>query len=639
MAVTTGYYIVQNAYNGQLLDVNGGSQANGASVVDGVSSNENSQIMHVVEEGEGVLLYPVHTERLDDQSQHVYDPKPRFGVATSSDINDSLVFLSNGWGQSSDNDLWILESTDDSVVVNGVSYPAYRVKTAFVDTSQEDHILTPPKVNGRQSCTVYTPYESTYGSINLAQEWAFIPSVPFDSDLPVPSYGTTGSPEWRAGNTTTSVVMFNDDTGTVRPNWESKGSAHQLRWRRRDRSETAETIGDWSNWTAWGGDGSSDGWGIDPTTATSGIEKRSRIFYPSTGLSVDFTGSTIRTEIEWNIRVIDTAAPAVGGVYGFTSVVVRNFKITSVTCTKIPNGLYVSFTTSYPEDMVQTAAVESTDGTFTRASVNDSTTVFVKNSLISVMPNIGDTIDITLTATSTDGYSATWNGTVEVELGGSFGTPPTVTCTVNGTIATIQADAPDNMHLAGAWLVVPRGHGDRYVDLGGLESLYGETTVRQTWVIPPPLGVPWSVLVSVAANSGGDWGYDATVRDPIIEEPPSYHITSRNCKKDFAVTLRKTAPGPSFTPTYTRSRNETETYSRERPVYGYSDTTKAEWQLIGDLIDGNGLSGADWAAHESHVYFRSPHGFWAQCAVNSLRIDLTSTQSQEVQANFSEEVW
>ena len=317
----------------------------------------------------------------------------------------------------------------------------------------------------------------------------------------------------------------------------------------------------------------------------------------------------------------------------------RNFKITSVTCTKIPNGLYVSFTTSYPEDMVQTAAVESTDGTFTRASVNDSTTVFVKNSLISVMPNIGDTIDITLTATSTDGYSATWNGTVEVELGGSFGTPPTVTCTVNGTIATIQADAPDNMHLAGAWLVVPRGHGDRYVDLGGLESLYGETTVRQTWVIPPPLGVPWSVLVSVAANSGGDWGYDATVRDPIIEDPPSYHITSRNCKKDFAVTLRKTAPGPSFTPTYTRSRNETETYSRERPVYGYSDTTKAEWQLIGDLIDGNGLSGADWAAHESHVYFRSPHGFWAQCAVNSLRIDLTSTQSQEVQANFSEEVW
>lgn len=632
MSVTAGYYTIRSIADGTLLDVEGASEANGASLVVCPENTGNDQVMQVVSAGTGhVLIYPVHTSELGY----------RLGLGLSTgqtSANGVVVVSSDIWsdGQWTSEELWDLETSTGSLTLNGVSYQGHRIKTTYDDDSRNDHyIITPnPGAFGSSRCTVRTIATTLY------QQWAFVPAAPYDHSLPTPRLGSSGSSDLYHSSTT-GVVTFNDDEGAVFPYWVSKASAHQVRWRRRDRLEQSYEFGEWSDWsTLDSGSKASEGWGQDPTVPTTHITKlgTDTFFSDYNPVPVDFTDDTLRTEVEWNIRAVDASAPAVGDSYTFTTVAARKFRITSVTCTKTPKGLYVSFETTYPDELVQSSNVVGTDGSFAYVSnTTGDTTLFVKNSLISVMPNVGDDIEISLTATSEDGYSARWNGTVEVSLGGTYGDAPTVTCTVNGTIATIQADAPEGMGLEGAWLVIPRGHGDRYVDLGGLETNGEYSVVRQTWVIPPPLGVPWSVLIT--ASSDGRWGYDATVRDAIFETPPTYHVTSQDCRKDFALSLRKSSPGPSFAPTYTRSRTETETYSRERPVYGYSDVTKATWSVTGDLVGGVGVSDADWAAHESHVYFRSPFGFWAQCAVESVSIDLASNESQEVQVSLSEEVW
>ena len=424
-------------------------------------------------------------------------------------------------------------------------------------------------------------------------------------------------------------ITLDGDSGALWPAWASKASAHQVRWRRRERLYGSSTMGEWSPWSAWGGDWLCDGWGSDPTTATSAEVHITGDTYSvgGAGVPIDLTGNIDRTEIEWGIRAVDASSPVAGGVYGFITTVVREFKVTSVVCNKTYRGVHVSFQTSYTASSVALASVISLDGSFSTSTSTGECDVFIPNASFAYLPEIGDELNLHLSVTSTDGYVAIWTGLITVELGGFYGEAPTVRCTVSGTLAAISATAPTGMSITGAWLVVPRGHGDRYIELQG----------NSPWLIVPPLGVPWCVLVTASAENR--WGFDATVRPAIVEDIPAYHITSQDGRRDFAIALRKALPGPSFAPTYTRSQTETETYARERPVYGYSDTTKAQWSITGDLVDGEGLSDADWAAHASHVYFRSPHGFWAQCAVNSLSVDLSSKESQEVEASLSEEVW
>ncbi|MBQ9003731.1 MAG: InlB B-repeat-containing protein [Eggerthellaceae bacterium] len=466
----------------------------------------------------------------------------------------------------------------------------------------------------------YSPGASytSNAALTLYAQWKLTSSEP---DVPQPSKP--------AQQSSVKPIMLKDDTGALWPTWASKTSLHQVRWRRRDRTYGSMTMGDWSSWTAWGGDGSNEGWGSDPTMQTAeAFNVVGDVFTVSgNGVPVDLTGTIDRTEIEWGVRAIDTSQPAVGGPYGFVTAVVREFKIVSVVANKTQRGVHFSFTTTYPESSVASATVESLDKSFTRSSSDGGCDIFVGNASFSYLPDIGDQIDVLLTATTSDGFTCTWGGTVVVDLGGFYGEAPTVTCTVSGTLAVVSATAPTGMSITGAWLVVPRGHGDRYVELTG----------SQPWLVMPPLGVPWRVLVT--ANAANRWGFDSTIRDAIVEDPPSYHVTSQDGRHDLVMKYRKTEPGVSFIPSYTRSRSETETYSRERPVYAYSDVTRGQLPLIADLVDGEGLDEADWVAHASHVYVRGPHGFWAQCAVDSVRMDISSPESQEVQVNLSEEVW
>lgn len=659
MTISDGYYSVRNAANNLHLSVEGASTAQYAALVTSTASDGNEQVMKVVSENGNSVLYPVHTIGVS-QGTTLDDPDYRLGLWSgmqywqpapipTANPAGSRVVSSNTWSQDTmpqerdARELWLVVDSGLTILVNGVSYPQYLIKSAFEGTEVVDCYLTPPLVGsfGSYACTVQRL--STTGSAgSLYQRWAMVPTVPYDGDLPVPFLGlpsVTGSTHMNLGQTSASPIMFDTDVGALWPTWITREpSNHQVRWRRRDRIGYGQSIGEWTNWVAWGGDGSNDGWGANPTAATSGIVNVSQNYLATgSGVTIDFTDDIDLTEVEWNIRTIDSDKPAAGGVYSFTSIAVKKFKITSAECFRLPTGVYITFTTSYPDFAVASASAVGTNGDFSKASSTGECSVMVGNSKFSSIPSIGDRISISLTATTLDGYSASWDGEVEVTMGGSYGDAPTVVCTINGTIATIQADAPDGMTISGAWLVVPRGHGDRYVDLGGLDAPGGISIVRQTWTVPPPLGVPWSVLITT--SDGNRWGFDATLRDAIIEEPPTYHVTSQNCKRDLSVALKKDAPGPTFAPTYTRSRTETETYSRERPVYGYSDVTKAQWTLTGDLLAGEENDDVDWFAHDSHVYFRSPHGFWAQCAVNSVRIDLSATQSQEVQLNLSEEVW
>lgn len=642
MTISDGYYTVRNAATGELLGIAGASTAYNASVVTGVDNGDNSQVLRVVNEGTNVLLYPAHTIGTDDVVRFDKDKRLVMGTFATQwyrnpqhddDIDGYGVWTNNGNQYAPahvDAELWVVEASEEALSVNGVEYPAYYVKTVYEDNSGYDHYLTPSMEGGPYWCTVRRKFvdQQAYTDSYLYQLWAFVPASPTDDELPVPYQGSVSSPAWPDGQTATGFVMFDGDEGVIAPVWMSRGSAHQVRWRKRDRVDQSSSIGDWSAWTTLDGNASCEGWGEDPSAPASGITKTgSDTFAADDGVDIDLKGDVNRTEVEWNVRSVDQPRGVVGGSYGFTSVCIRDFKIVTVACDRTQRGAHISFTTTYPESFIASASAVGMDGSFSRSSSNGQNDIFVGNSSFTFMPNIGDELDILLTVTNQDGYSVTWRGVVEVTMSGSHGEAPTVTCEVDGTLATVTATPPSGMTISGAWLVVPRGHGDRYVELTG----------DQPWLVVPPLGVPWRVLVT--ANASGRWGFDATVRDAIVESPPTYHVTSRDGRRDFAIALSKSAPGPSFQVTYTRSKTETETYSRERPTYQCTDVTKASWPLTGDLVARDGLRDADWAAHESHVYFRDPHGFWAQCTVDSFRLDLSASDSQEVQASFSEEVW
>lgn len=193
MPISSGYYTVRNAADGSFLGVRSASTAANASVVTGVETNGNEQIFRVVVEDDSCILYPTHTIGVESAQQDSFDPDHRLGLGgVNSSAGGYAVVSSDAWGYAvhTDRELWAVDVSGGSLTVNGVSYPTYYVVSAFHDDPEIDYYLTSQELYRTNGCAALELSVDAFEQVSKHQQWAFVPSVPNDSDLPVPYLGT-----------------------------------------------------------------------------------------------------------------------------------------------------------------------------------------------------------------------------------------------------------------------------------------------------------------------------------------------------------------------------------------------------------------------------------------------------------------
>lgn len=599
-------YVVCSAQdNHYCLDVSGVSTANKANVTCHSRNDGNNQLFRVSKYNSTLsTIRACHSGKAIE----VYGAKDANGANVSQyDHNKSAA------------QRWYLVPDGKTTTINGHAYPTYL-------------IVALGKTNGRVMAAASSANSANVAIYartgSAAQRWAFVPSSQRVASFGVP---TSGGGSLSATSGGSSLVQA--ASGKVYPSWKLGAQGAQVRYTRRWR----KTDGSWTGWERWRDIKSASdegfGWGADCTAAhVYAQESDGRRRCPH-GVSYTIGSAYDAMDVRFEVRHFNASygkneVPCHGGSLSFDVRAVRPVSVTSLTLEYTPKGAAVAWATS---DGVGTIAKGYTAKVecprlfpATSVTINQGEYTRIPQSKMRRVPQEGERYTVKLTVTTKDGATATKTQVCTVSYESGHGAGPTAGggWVPGTTLARVTSSASCD-----AYLLVPRGHGDRFVPLGSGTS----------FTFPPPLGVPYRVFLM----TGGDSVWGTTVKEypAITEAPPTYHVTSQDLSHDLAVAYRTESPGPEFRPAYTRSRTSYETFGRERPVYGFGEATAAEWSLTGDLVGDGMLDEVDWFAHDSHVYFRGPRGFWAQCAVESVSVDLGNPLSHEVSVSLSEEVW
>lgn len=442
--------------------------------------------------------------------------------------------------------------------------------------------------------------------------------------LSVPSDGTCGAEVGTSMGTTTALTA-----GTIYPAWTCDETMYQVRWRKRVREDGAAAPGEWGDWNSISGSGTAfDGFGA-PGVANCTPELINGTLWASEGVTVNNGDAYDRTDIQFTARswVADWGvygdASAHGGEYTWEVNVLRPVAVTDVSATFGVDGLTIGYQTNSSQKGSTVTVSSPLFGSVTAVSDGSGSITVPLKDLASV-PASGQAIEVDTTFTTAEGLTVADSSRPEVSYDGSQSDSFNLQSTVSGSIATVTSAFPD----AEAYLVVPRGHGDRLVPIPG----------KAPWKVPAPLGVPWQILALRPPSKI----WNVYTFDPIVEVPPTYHVTSQDLTRDWAVSYHSDEEGPSFDVDYERDSETFSTTGRERPVNVFGGTTTAKWSLEGELV-GKDMSDEtydfDWASHAGHVYFRSPRGFWAQAGVMQSSVELGTRRHHEVSMTFSEEWW
>ena len=438
--------------------------------------------------------------------------------------------------------------------------------------------------------------------------------------LPVPTRGhangTVGSEP--------SPNPFAASSGTVYPAFECPNEYYQLRYRTCTRSVGETALSAWSDWrsiedgsTGFGGWGSVGDYNCHPTVIDG-------VNWSELGVSVDNSDAYDLTDVQFSARawVPDwgegSTVSAHGGAATWTATTVRDIERLDVTATMTPDGLLVGWATDWTRGGNSVVA-QSNIFTAANAVGDASGQLLVPITALSRIPDDGDTIDMAISFTTSDGFEKVSDGTVQVSYATGHSGDLVLSSSVSGTFATVAASNAS----ATAWLVVPRGHGNRFVKLEG----------SSPWKIAPPLNVPWTVYSAVETSGG--WVSTAETFDPIADK--NYHVTSQALDRDLAIIGGVNSP-QTFKPSYSRSIESAETYNRERSVNVLGRVTDASWTFKGAALPDT-FDTCDWALHAGHAYFRAPNGFWAQVAITGGSMDFTFKEYSTFEISCIEEVW
>lgn len=512
--------------------------------------------------------------------------------------------------------------------INGTAYETYQF-VAFGGTTSTARCMD-VQGNGSEIRSNIQIWQQVAGHPSqtfalFPTEWNAVGGTGNDQEvLPVPSDGTCG---FTVGTPTGAATAIT--AGTVHPAWTCDEDYYQVRYRTRKREDGAATVGDWGDWKSIA-DGSTafDGWGAvgayncEPTLIGG-------MLWSQDGVAVNNEDDYDRTDIQFCARAwvadwgVGSTAYAHGGEYTWEVNVLRPVSVTSVSAEFGVDGLSVSYVTTSAQKGSTITVSSPIFGTVTAKS-DGSGTVTVPLEDLRFIPTSGQQVDVSTTFTTSEGLTVTDERTVGIAYDGSQSSAFNVEASVSGGIATVTSALSD----ANAYLLVPRGHGDRLVPIPG----------SAPWKVPAPLGVTWTIFVSrPPSNIWNTYTFPA-----IVENPPTYHVTSQDLTRDWAVSLHSDEEGPSFEVDYERDSESFVTTGRERPVNTFGNTTTAKWALEGELVGSDMADETydfDWASHAGHVYFRSPRGFWAQAGVMSSSVNLGVKNHHEVSMTFAEEVW
>lgn len=439
--------------------------------------------------------------------------------------------------------------------------------------------------------------------------------------LPTPARGTAGTTVGTALASSTALT-----NGTLYPAWECGESRYQLRYRTRRRTAGTDGMGAWSNWksiadgsTAW------DGWGApgasNCTPTTSGGRK-----WSTNGVAVDNRTNYDRTDVQFAARSWSASwgagGAAHGSAYSWTVTTTRPVAISDASVLLTPDGVTVAWVSSASRGNNTVTLESDVWGSYTATGAATGSAT-VPQYAMRRTPDEGEVVAVKVTLRTADGVTVSRTVSAVASYEGSHGTTLTLRADVVGTLATVTASNAN----AQAWLVVPEGHGTRYVPLAG----------SSPWTVPAPLGVEWSVLASVV--DGTSWASVQQRFAPIYDT--GWHVTSQDMTKDLAVYVNA-GSAPKADVSYSRSVESVDVIGRERPVYLPGDATEASWTLdgmtYGDYMAEDAAL-ADWAVHAGHVYFRGPNGFWAQACVTGGKVEQSTANAREISISMSGEVW
>lgn len=519
---------------------------------------------------------------------------------------------------------WAITETGTQAV-NGTSYPVVSIGAFGASTYVLD--VAGGKTDLKTNIQIWTSNGSAAQRFVLVPtEWLATLAAKTDTDhslmvLPTPSSGSCGT---TVGTVKTGAVAIG--SGTVYPCWVGRATTVQLRYRTRRRT-AGGAMGAWSNWksiadgaTTW------DGWGTPGQSNCTATASGGRL-WSSNGVAVDNSSTYDRTDVEFSVREWTSGwmsgAAAHGDALTWTVVTARAVSISDIDMAIAPDGLAVSWTSNATTSGNAIVAKAAPFDTLNTTGAAAGSSIVPMWQLVKSVAS-GDSVKLTVTLTTPDGITASRTETITLSYESGHSSGLTLSATVSGTTATVTASNA----AARLWLVIPRGHGTRFVEVVG----------SSPWVIAPPLGVQWKLY---AATSAGTWSSVVQTFNAIHDS--GYHVTSQDLSRDLAV-YHNTGEPPEFSPSFSRSTSSHEVLGRERQLNSLGPSTTASWTLKGVLhgqtLD-SGIELADWAAHAGHVYFRGPNGFWAQALVTGAEVDLSkhAIGIASVSISFDEEVW
>lgn len=590
-------------------EVAGNSTANRATVRLWSRNDSNAQKWQFVAEGTPNVWYIK-----DAETGKAVD------VPSGMDANGEDVAMYT-YNSADNGQRWTAEYVSTQTI-NGTAYETYQFVTALSSSPErvmdvqgdgayiKSNVQIWKKVAGHPSQTFAL----------VPTEWNAIGGTGNNQPvLPTPNEGVYGT---TSGTALNGVVSLS--SGTLYPGFTCDWDKYQMRYRVRKREAGESAVGDWSDWKSID-DGSTGfyGWG---TVGASNLTPTDidGVKWSAKGVSIDNSSTYDMTVVQFSVRAWTanwgegSTTSAHGGEYTYEVTTVRPVTLATPTATMTPDGLLVEWDTNWSKGG-NTVNIESNlfSPVTTVGDYDDGYTVGITS--LTHVPASGETISLKLEFTTSDGLTVTYDGTVNVSYASGHATTITLSSTVIGTIATVACSEAS----AEGYLVLERGHGNRFVKLDG----------TQPWDVPAPLGVPWTVYAAVDTGTG--WKSVAQEFAPIDDK--NYHITSQDLMRDLPV-IGGVNTSQDFTAKYSRNTESASTYNRERPVNVLGGVTGASWTLKGAALPDN-YSNCDWAVHAGHCYFRAPNGFWAQVAVTGGSIDYKYPEYAEVEIACSEEVW
>lgn len=606
MAIADGTYEILPMLDVTMaVDVQGNSTANSATVFLWSRDGSNAEKWTLANQGSYYTIRDAETGKSLDVSG---------GTAKKGARCIMWTFSGNA------NQRWKLTEVGTQAI-NGTAYPVVTIG-AFAGTAYNVD-CTGNKSALRTIIEIWTASGAANQQFVLVPtEWEATASANTGyAALPTPSRGTAGSAVGTALPSSTALT-----NGTLYPAWTCAQDKYQVRYRTRTRAAGTDGMGAWSNWksiadgsTAW------DGWGTPGASNCTPTDAGGRK-WSTYGVAVDNRTTYDRTDVQFAVRPWSASwgagGAAHGSTYSWTVTTTRPVTITDASVLLSPDGVTVAWASTASRGDNTITLESDVWGTYTATGAATGSAT-VPQYAMRRTPDEGEVVAVKVTLRTADGLSVSRTVEAVATYEGSHGTSLTLRADVRGTLATVTASNAN----AQAWLVVPEGHGTRYVPLQG----------GSPWTVPAPLGVEWSVLASVV--DGTSWASTVQRFAPIYDT--GWHVTSQDMTKDLAVYVGSGA-APTANPSYSRSVESFEVLGRERPVYLPTATTEASWTLDGVTFGdwaGEDAALADWAIHAGHVYFRSPSGFWAQACVTGGTVGQAGANVRTISISMQGEVW